>query len=76
MIADHHHLLVVGKVDRQHRTVTADHPAQAFQASVAAQVASGQTVSMGHGHPPVAVGHQAHEPHQGDVLLSNHSGTY
>jgi hypothetical protein len=49
----------------------ADHPAQTTQAGVAAHVASGQPVSMGHGHPPVAVGHQAREPHQGDVLLSN-----
>jgi hypothetical protein len=34
MVADHHHLLVVGQVDRQHRSVTADHPAQALQAGV------------------------------------------
>jgi hypothetical protein len=46
MVADHHHLGVVGQVDRQHRPVTADHPTQALQAGVTTSVTSGQTVSM------------------------------
>jgi hypothetical protein len=34
VVAHHHHLGVVGQVNRQHRTVTADHPTQALQAGV------------------------------------------
>jgi hypothetical protein len=76
VVADHHHLGVVGQVDRQHRTVTADHPAQTIQAGVAAHVASGQPVSMGHDILLLRWDTKPVNRNRGDVLLSNRSGTY
>jgi hypothetical protein len=76
MVTQRQDLLGVGQVDRQDRSVVAHDAAHADESGVAARVTARQAVTLGHGHPPVWLGHQARSPHQGDVPFFNHSRSY
>jgi hypothetical protein len=76
MVTQRQDLFGVGQVDRQDRSVVAHDAAHADQPGVAARITARQAVTLGHGHPPVWLGHQARSPHQGDVPSFNHSRSY
>jgi hypothetical protein len=76
MIAQRQGLAGVGQVDGQDRQVVAHHPAHADEPGVATRIAARQAVTLGHGHPPVWLGHQARSPQQGDVPSFNPSRSY